>query len=133
MANHYEVAGRSFAFMSCGKCGVEFMMPSHFQRECSEQGDKRTWYCPNGHPRVYSESEADTLRRERDRLKQQAARLEDEKRAAERLADAAKAETARLRKRIGNGVCPCCNRSFANVAKHMKSKHPDVVPLRKPA
>lgn len=23
------------------------------------------------------------------------------------------------------GVCPCCNRSFTNVRRHMTSQHPD--------
>lgn len=34
-----------------------------------------------------------------------------------------KKKTARTMK----GVCPCCNRHFANVARHMKSKHPEEV------
>jgi hypothetical protein len=27
--------------------------------------------------------------------------------------------------RIGNGVCPCCNRSFTNLRRHMTTKHPE--------
>ena len=29
-------------------------------------------------------------------------------------------------KRVHNGVCPCCNRSFQNLQKHMKTKHPEI-------
>jgi hypothetical protein len=29
-----------------------------------------------------------------------------------------------MRKRIQSGVCPCCNRTFENLGRHMKSKHP---------
>lgn len=36
-------------------------------------------------------------------------------------------ESDRKLKRIHNGVCPCCNRSFVNLQRHMKTKHPEVV------
>jgi hypothetical protein len=26
---------------------------------------------------------------------------------------------------VANGVCPCCNRTFQNLARHMAGKHPD--------
>ena len=32
--------------------------------------------------------------------------------------------TARAR-HFQNGVCPCCTRTFPNLAAHMKTKHPD--------
>lgn len=41
--------------------------------------------------------------------------------------NAVEAEAAKARrklKRVQNGVCPCCNRSFWNLERHMKSKHP---------
>ena len=59
-------------------------------------------------------------------------RAEDE--AREALAREAKAISAkrRIEKRIHAGVCPCCNRSFPNLQRHMAAKHPDgkVVPLK---
>lgn len=30
----------------------------------------------------------------------------------------------KLKNRVGNGVCPCCNRSFKDLHQHMKTKHP---------
>lgn len=45
---------------------------------------------------------------------------------AARLAEAAR-EAERLRRRTAAGVCPCCNRSFVQLARHMKTKHPDHV------
>lgn len=99
----------------------------------------QTFYCIWGHPQVYTKgpTEADELRRERDRLKQQAARLEDEKRiawntanaqadraaAAERRASAARGQVTKLKKRAAAGVCPCCNRQFTDLQRHMASKH----------
>lgn len=36
-----------------------------------------------------------------------------------------KGVVTRTRNRIANGVCPCCDRSFTNLQRHMASKHPD--------
>jgi hypothetical protein len=33
--------------------------------------------------------------------------------------------SALLHRRVGNGVCPCCSRSFTNLKRHIRSKHPD--------
>ncbi len=36
-----------------------------------------------------------------------------------------KAAKTRIKNRIANGVCPCCQRSFKNLHRHMQTKHPD--------
>lgn len=47
------------------------------------------------------------------------------------VAETLVAEVERLRKaleikkRVGNGVCPCCNRTFENLSRHMSCKHPE--------
>ena len=114
---------------SCGQCGIEFDVPEHFSRECHEMGGEKTWYCPNGHPRVFRASASDKLRQERDRLKQDAARLEesiryqrDRAEAAERRASAARGQVTKLRNRASAGVCPCCTRHFTQLERHMKTK-----------
>lgn len=100
---------------------------------------RATFHCLWGHGQVFAESEteADKLRRERDRLKQEAARLEEEKRgawatanrqrelreAAERRASAARGQVTRLKNRAAAGVCPCCNRTFSDLQRHMATKH----------
>lgn len=109
--------------MSCGECGIEFAMPEHFRAERQRNGGG--WSCPNGHQRVYRETDAEKMRRERDRAIQDAARADEERRQAELRAAAAEAETRRLKKRASAGVCPCCNRSFVALARHMKTKHPE--------
>jgi DNA repair exonuclease SbcCD ATPase subunit len=38
---------------------------------------------------------------------------------------AQKGVTTRIKNRASNGVCPCCNRTFQNLARHMHTKHPD--------
>jgi hypothetical protein len=108
-------------------CGTPFALPKRLLE--SARNAKHTIYCPHGHTVVWKETEEDRLRRERDRLKQREAMLMDENAAV--LARAQKAEAAKrkLEKRAAGGVCPCCNRTFLNMQRHMKSKHPNVVPL----
>lgn len=35
------------------------------------------------------------------------------------------ATKTRIKNRVKNGVCPCCNRTFENLARHMQAKHSD--------
>ena len=102
--------------VECYLCSVPFGMPEGMRD--NRQRDGQTFYCPVGHPQCYGDSEGDRLRA---RVKQLESTLLSER---DQLA-AAKGELAKVRKRVANGVCPCCHRSFANVARHMKSQHPD--------
>lgn len=122
----------NWTLMECGKCGIHFQVTEKWDSDKRASGE--TFYCPNGHPRVYRETTVDKLRRERDIAQQQLARAEDEKRHAERRAEAeaamrrtADAAVKRLRKRASAGTCPCCNRTFGNMATHMKKQHPEFV------
>lgn len=132
MANGYStIDGRQFARLICGKCGIEHFVPKAFDDEQLKLGKDGGWHCPNGHSRIYFESEADKIRRERDRLRQQLAQKDDEIRwqrtqreAAERSASARKGQITKLRNRAAAGVCPCCNRTVSQMAKHMATKHP---------
>lgn len=44
-------------------------------------------------------------------------------RGVRRSLTAHKGHTTRIKKRIAAGVCPCCNRTFQNLARHMENKH----------
>ena len=119
--------------ITCCNCGIIFGVPDQWLS--SRRDDKRTFYCPNGHGQSFTESEADRLRRERDRLQQQIAQKDDEikwqrehRQAAERRVTAAKGQITRLKKRAKGGICPCCKRTFQNMAEHMKTQHPDFDP-----
>ena len=114
----------------CPECAQPVWMPKelcdHYRRT------HFTFYCLQGHPQSYTRqpSREDLLRRERDRLKQDAARLEQEIRIqrehrehAERRVSAAKGRITKLKKRSAEGRCPCCNRVFVDLLSHMKSKH----------
>lgn len=114
-----------FTEMHCGECGIEFGVPDHFYKERKENGTG--WCCPNGHNRVFRESDVTKLERERNILKQQNARLADEAAAAISAREKSERESKRLKKRISAGTCPCCNRTFSNMAAHMKTQHPELL------
>ena len=40
-----------------------------------------------------------------------------------------KGHATRISKRVKNGVCICCNRTFADLARHMATKHPTFTPM----
>lgn len=116
---------------NCPACGVPYGISTDLDDACRSTG--KSYYCPNGHSLSYGASEAEKLRRERDVLKQQIARVEDESRIARAQAEEQRRQRISAEKklkttqtRIGAGVCPCCNRSVSQLARHMHSKHPDV-------
>ena len=61
----------------------------------------------------------------------QAAIARDAERYQKNCARAQKAAKTKLIKRIKNGICPCCNRTFKQLAAHMKNKHPEYVEHKK--
>lgn len=40
--------------------------------------------------------------------------------------NAYKGNVTKLKKRASAGLCPCCNRHFTNLQRHIASKHPDI-------
>lgn len=121
-----------FDLMSCTSCGIRYLVPTDWRRD--KQHNRGSGSCPNGHAWQYTTSEADKLRAERDRLKQNEAYLNDRVRELvdardreTRRVTAAKGQITKLKKRASNGVCPCCNRTFADLARHMAGKHPGFV------
>jgi hypothetical protein len=101
----------------CATCGVLFAMTDSLVRELRKS--HRSFYCPNGHSMHY------TAQTEEEKLRAQAASLRAQLDQEEAAHKATKRQMANARKRAANGVCPCCNRSFVQLARHMKSKHPD--------
>ena len=112
-------------FGHCCECGIAVYGPNSVHGFRTK--DAGWWYCINGHKQHWSESEADKLRRERDRLKQEGARLESEWRFAEDRAAKAERALFRAKKRSAAGTCPCCQRTFGNMATHMRKQHPEFV------
>lgn len=127
-------AQTTLVIQSCYTCQILFAMPDELnQRALENRGPHGVeFYCPKGHRQHYvGETDLDRERRRAERMRQQwestAARLvheQDQRRATERSNRALRAVNTRTRKRIAKGVCPCCNRTFANLADHMAHQHP---------
>lgn len=102
----------------CIECGVVFAFTGYFYNERVK--DHRTFYCPNGHRQSYMhESEAEKnarLLREEQKRHQRTITRNNE------LAEE-KAKLERKLRRVDKGVCPACNRTFSNLARHMACKH----------
>lgn len=119
----------------CCVCKCEMWIPDAlYEAAHASKGPNGIWfYCSYGHKQHFliGESEADKLRRERDRLAQRLAERDDEIRrqrelreATERQLSATRGVVTRIKNRVGHGVCPCCNRTFGDLARHMMTKHP---------
>jgi len=113
--------------IQCGTCGIWHAIPRVMFNSCYEEGGY--WTCPNGHSRGYSEgSLKKQLEKEKKRRqwaeKSEAARREELGRVNKKLS-AQKGVNTRLKNRAKAGVCPCCNRTFKQLAAHMKNKHPE--------
>lgn len=117
-------ASVDFVTETCYKCSVLFAITAQFQRE-RRNDHSLEFYCPNGHRQYYmgktpEEKVAEAQARE--------TAMRDQLEAAIRDAETTRSVLVRDRARFANGVCPCCNRSFANVRDHMKTKHPTYDP-----
>lgn len=79
----------------CGKCGIEFAVPNHWQEKRLESGE--SFWCPNGHERVFNPTRVDSLKA--------ALNAEKEKVAA-----------------VLRGQCPQCRRTFKNLQSHIRQR-----------
>lgn len=124
-----------FQMIVCYKCAIPFMVPTYFRTKRLE--DHESFHCPNGHSQAYSgKTEAQKLRDELEKQKAEAA--EESTRLYDMYLDEINKRKKVVREknkalksldRVHKGVCPCCNRTFQNLASHMRQKHPDVAPV----
>lgn len=112
-------------------CGINHAVPAdlyNFQQRQFDNGESVTSiYCPLGHQhQPAGEGKAAKLERDLERATLRnsgtLARLESERRSH----SATKGQLTKTKKRVGKGVCPCCNRHFTNVQRHMEQQHPDL-------
>lgn len=118
----------------CGTqgCGMHFGLERTLYNARRKDGGH--FYCPNGHYVNWSDTENDKLRADKLRLEARLEHVRNERDDAQKHASVQmgratrfKNERDRIKTRIANGVCPCCNRSFQNVKRHMTTKHPNFV------
>ena len=126
--------------INCGECGGIYAIQERFRAQCYQEG--KSWNCPycrtgwgysNNNENAKLKRQLEAAEVEKKRLAQEVEYQVKRKREAAAEAryfrssrDGLKGVLSKMKKRVGRGVCPCCNRHFADLQRHMESKHPDV-------
>lgn len=131
MPTTHRTPGETFAgytqlyALVCCTCGVSFAMPEMLY-DMARQDHNRWFWCPNGHTQHFTgQTAAEKLQEHLDTERRRSGRLAAERDQVQARLRAQKGQNTKLRKRIANGVCPCCGRHFTNVERHIASQHPD--------
>ena len=112
----------------CPTCSMAYAAPPRFFEEKERTG--QTFYCPAGHSIWFKDNETDRLRKQLEKEKSNTEWYKGRTNNLEKQLSAQKGQTTKLKKRIANGICPCCKRSFSNLHRHMKSQHPDYADVK---
>lgn len=114
----------------CGSCSGIYAIAAKYKNQKRQQGGY--WNCPYCSVQWgYGESENDRIKKQLQQEKKRKEWAEQDARVAwehydtaDKSRNAYKGHLTRTKKRISNGVCPCCNRHFKNLHSHMKNQHP---------
>ena len=122
-------ANISLVAETCPTCGCYHAIPKEIYDRAREDSD--CWiYCPIGHKWHFTQSLKEKLAGAQERARNAESRnihLQDQYDASERSCNALKGVVTRTKNRISKGICPCCNRYFEKLERHMKTKHPKYV------
>lgn len=114
-------------------CGIRQAVPRELYDYAQTNPREVTIYCPVGHAWVFGGKSAAEKERERAELLAQelaaantrALREREAREFAERQASAYKGQATKARKRAAAAACPCCNRTFVQLRRHLETKHPE--------
>lgn len=117
---------RNYEPIECCSCSMMFYVPANWEKNRRDKHDG--FWCPNGHLLIFNaKSEAEKLREELAAEQRRLhAALSRENEQAQRAIKAEK-QLKSHKKRAANGTCPCCKRTFVQLQRHMKIKHPNYV------
>lgn len=107
-------------------CGIRHAIPEELAVE-HRLTKGHVVYCPLGHAgvaKVHEQREADRLREIVREQRQSLGSTRELLRHEERSHAATKGHLTRTKRRVAAGVCPCCKRSFKDLARHMEGQHP---------
>jgi NMD protein affecting ribosome stability and mRNA decay len=111
---------------TCPNCGVLHAYPVDVDNE-AQSDHSRSIYCPNGHKWHYiGTTEAQRLKDSLKWAREREQATRDLLTHTEHQLRGQKAAKTRILNRIHAGVCPHCNRTFQDLARHMTSKHAEV-------
>jgi hypothetical protein len=107
---------------TCCVCGIPVVASATFARDAHDSG--KSWSCLNGHSQHFTEKTEAKLRRELDEMRRSRDFQLTHAEHLSRRVSATRGQLTKIRNRIGNGVCPCCRRTFQNLLAHMQTQHP---------
>jgi len=122
----YENCGRTFAMTST--------MENHYRN------NKKAFACPycKGTQGFYGKNEEERLKDKVKMLRDevnfsnnQISKEREKTKYAKRQTAYQKGVITKIKKRVKHGICPCCNRTFKQLAAHMKNKHPEYMEHKK--
>jgi hypothetical protein len=109
-------------------CGIHLAVPADLYKEATRV--ERNVFCPLGHSFVYANTTAkenERLRRELEDARTRLTHARDDADHQRRRVIAYRGVIGKTKKRLAAGICPCCTRTFQNLARHMSMQHPDYV------
>ena len=114
--------------LECATCGCSFGLTELYEKNRRE--DHVGFYCPNGHSNVFrGESDADKYKRLMEQAQSRVNSLQVQVESVQRSKDRVERTLKTMKKRAAVGVCPCCNRTVSQLARHMQSKHKEFLAL----
>lgn len=108
---------------------IETLKRTHGNFYCTGCG--RCQYWPDKSDLEKLEATIVTIKDQRDTARRMTQQERQKVRRKTRQLAAQKGVTTRIKNRISNGVCPCCRRTFKNLARHMKGQHPTYKDVKK--
>lgn len=111
--------------LSCATCAIYFAVTDRFKQ--IRRDDHATFYCPAGHRNYYpGKSEKEKLEAALRAKQQELESVRAQRDVLGKRLSAAKAVQTKLKKKVEratHGTCTECNRTFANVTRHMAMVH----------
>lgn len=130
-----ETAAVELTPITCGSCGGTYAISERYHAQRAREGGG--WHCPYCQVSwgfFGANTEVARLKTYLDNAQRRTewaeASAQQERERAQRLqfkARTYKGHLTRIKNRVGQGTCPCCNRQFKDLRRHMASQHPDYV------
>lgn len=113
----------------CCECSVTFGMSDQLYKLRLKDG--KAFYCPVGHKQFFTENNEAALKKQlqnaltsKQFYQDRADHYRESMIKEENRSRGLKGALTMTRRRIANGKCPCCKKTFDDLKNHIKSDHP---------
>ena len=118
--------------INCGCCGGTYAINERYHEKQEQVGG--SWNCPyckvswgfaNNNENARLRKQLKQAQKSKEWAQQDARHEREQKEEWKRKEQGQRSAKTRIKNRVAKGVCPCCNRTFMNLQKHMAGQHPD--------